>query len=171
MHVYLDMDSVQADFCGHWARTHSAPFASWISEPEIRKLTESSHEHVYNFFRHLPPMRGGMRIVYWLKATRTPFTILSAPLIGNYTDASIKAKIDWLDHHNPGTSPTAIFTRDKHKYAVTDGKPNILIDDYEKNIRKWRVAGGHAIQHVDCNIDPGSYRKTLKELKHLLATK
>lgn len=169
MHVYLDMDGVQADFCEHWSKYYNQEFKHIIGQTEIKRLTESNPEEVYHFFRNLPPMRGGMRLVYWLKANKIPFTILSAPLIGDYTASSIRAKIGWLDEHNPGTSKTAIFERKKYLFATTDGEPNILIDDYDKNIREWKDAGGISIMYEDEHKVPGSYRKVIKELKRVLA--
>ena len=48
----------------------------------------------------------------------------------------------------------------KQQYATTDGKPNILIDDYMKNINEWEKKGGIGIHHTDP-------RKTINELKRL----
>ena len=48
----------------------------------------------------------------------------------------------------------------KQQYAVTDGKPNILIDDYMKNIKEWENKGGIGVHHTDP-------RKTIGELKRL----
>jgi len=47
---------------------------------------------------------------------------------------------------------------DKQKYAMTDGKPNILIDDYKKNIIEWETKGGIGIHHL-------SPTKTISQLK------
>jgi uncharacterized protein YbaR (Trm112 family) len=49
---------------------------------------------------------------------------------------------------------------DKQKYAMTDGKPNVLIDDYLKNIPQWEAKGGIGVQHTEVG-------KTLAELKRL----
>ena len=48
----------------------------------------------------------------------------------------------------------------KKDYAKTDGQPNILIDDYDKNIREWEAKGGIGIHHTDVG-------KTISELKRL----
>ena len=48
----------------------------------------------------------------------------------------------------------------KKDYAKTDGQPNILIDDYIKNIREWEAKGGIGIHHTDVG-------KTISELKRL----
>jgi hypothetical protein len=49
---------------------------------------------------------------------------------------------------------------DKQKYATTDGKPNILIDDYKKNIVEWESKGGIGVHHTEVG-------KTIAELKRL----
>ena len=48
----------------------------------------------------------------------------------------------------------------KKKYATTDGKPNVLIDDYIKNINEWEKKGGIGVHHTEVG-------KTLAELKRL----
>ena len=48
----------------------------------------------------------------------------------------------------------------KQDYATTDDKPNILIDDYDKNIREWEAKGGIGVHHTDVG-------KTISELKRL----
>ena len=49
----------------------------------------------------------------------------------------------------------------KQAYAKTkEEKPNILIDDYIKNIREWENKGGIGIHHTDVS-------KTISELKRL----
>ena len=48
----------------------------------------------------------------------------------------------------------------KQQYATTNGKPNILIDDYMKNINEWEKKGGIGVHHTDP-------RKTINELKRL----
>ena len=41
-----------------------------------------------------------------------------------------------------------------------EGKPNVLIDDYIKNIKEWEAKGGIGIHHTDTS-------KSLSELKSL----
>jgi hypothetical protein len=49
----------------------------------------------------------------------------------------------------------------KKAFAKTkDGRPNVLIDDYIKNIKEWESAGGMGIRHTNVS-------KTLAELKEL----
>ena len=48
----------------------------------------------------------------------------------------------------------------KQFYATTAGKPNILIDDFDKNIKEWEAKGGIGVHHI-------SISKTIGELKKL----
>jgi len=53
-----------------------------------------------------------------------------------------------------------VLRSQKKSYATTNKKPNILIDDYDKNIREWEAKGGIGIHHTDVG-------KTISELKRL----
>ena len=53
-----------------------------------------------------------------------------------------------------------VLRSQKKDFATTNGKPNILIDDYDKNIREWEAKGGIGIHHTDVG-------KTISELKRL----
>ena len=53
-----------------------------------------------------------------------------------------------------------VLRSQKKDFATTDEKPNILIDDYDKNIREWEAKGGIGIHHTDVG-------KTISELKRL----
>jgi hypothetical protein len=154
-HLYLDMDGVQADFFGAWAAKHNVGNYKEIPDTEtsINELASSSPEEVYKFFRELKPLQGGGKIVHWLHVNRILFTVLSAPLRGPYASASVEAKKDWLDQYNPGARQNAIFTQHKHKYALKDGEPNVLVDDYGKYLDHWSHAGGIAIKHDDINTE------------------
>ena len=67
--------------------------------------------------------------------------MLSAPLRGPYAEASVGAKKDWLDEHNPSATQDAIFTQHKHKYALSNGEPNVLVDDYGKYLNNKSIFG------------------------------
>lgn len=172
-HLYLDMDGVQADFFGAWAKKLGVDHWKAIDdkEKEINILAHSNPKEVYNFFRNLKPLQGGKKVVAWLNKNNIPYTVLSAQLRGPYGDASIQAKKDWLDEHNPGTSANAIFTQNKHKYAKTNGIANVLVDDYGKYLNAWDAAGGIAIKHEDEYEDPNSAESTIKALEKIYLNK
>jgi hypothetical protein len=48
----------------------------------------------------------------------------------------------------------------KQSYAKTNGEPNVLIDDYIKNIGEWEAKGGIGIHHTNVS-------KTINKLKSL----
>lgn len=169
-HVYLDMDGVQADF---YQAVHDLIGMNYEktkqkTEEEIEKLANSSSETVREFFANLKQLPGGKKITDWLEANNIPYTILSAPLRGEYSQASIEGKIDWLKKHTPNVANTALFMHDKFLHATTNGIPNILVDDYYKKIDAWNEHGGIGILHADEHSDPNTADKTIAQLKKAL---
>jgi hypothetical protein len=156
-HLYLDMDGVQADFFTQWARLHDKSSYKEIGdqaarEASIVELNARGPEFVYEFFRTLPALQGGLKLISWLRRNHIPFTVLSAPLRGNES-ASIAGKREWLDRYNPGTSGSAIFTGEKFHYARAGGDANVLVDDFKKYVNAWRDAGGIGILYRDNQVD------------------
>ncbi len=170
-HLYLDMDGVQADFFGAWSKRSGVEHWKAIAdkEKEINELAHSSPEEVYKFFRDLGPLSGGMEVISWLRKNKIPYTVLSAPLRGPYSQASIKAKRDWLDQYHPGSSGNAIFTQNKAKYATEGGVPNVLVDDFGKYLNAWSGAGGIAVKHEDQYEDPDTGANTIARLEKIYA--
>jgi len=170
-HLYLDMDGVQADFFGAWSKRSGVEHWKAIAdkEKEINELAHSNPEDVYNFFRDLGPLSGGMEVISWLHKNKIPYTVLSAPLRGPYSQASIKAKRDWLDEYHPGSSSNAIFTQNKAKYATEGGVANVLVDDFGKYLNAWSGAGGIAVKHEDQYEDPESGAHTIEKLEKIYA--
>lgn len=168
-HLYLDMDGVQADFFGAWADRLGVDHWKAIhdKEKEINMLAHSSEKEVYDFFRNLKPLKSGLQLIAWLKQNNIPFTVLSAPLRGPYADASKKAKRDWLDQYNPGTSGNAIFTSAKFKYATQNGVANVLVDDFGPYIQKWTDAGGIPVKHAEEFEDPNTAENTINMLEKI----
>ena len=170
-HLYLDMDGVQADFFGAWADKHNVSHWKAIQdkEGEIEELANSTPEQVYDFFRNLRLLKGGKQIIDWVKQHNIPYTVLSAPLRGPYADVSKQAKRDWLDEHNPGSSEGAIFTSQKHKYAMTHGVQYVLVDDFGPYIEKWTNAGGIPVKHEDEAEVPDAAIDTISKLEKIYA--
>ena len=77
--------------------------------------------------------------------------------------SSKNGKMKWLKK-NTGFKRANIhlvLRAQKKSYAKTkEEKPNVLIDDYDKNIREWESAGGIGIHHTDVG-------KTINKLKSL----
>ena len=165
-HLYLDMDGVQCDFFKAWSEFEGVEGYKDIPRPEqsIKRLASSGPESVYEFFRDLDTLRGGLSVIKWLQQHDIDYTILSAPLRYEH-EASIKGKREWLDKHHSGASENAIFASDKSKYATdSQGRPNVLIDDFGKNTVPWDEAGGIAIKH-----DPYDATPTINALERIYA--
>ena len=82
---------------------------------------------------------------------------------------------DLLDNSIPDRKPTGglasnlspqpehtYMSHEKWKWATTDGRPNILIDDWDKNLIPWAEHGGIAIR---CAF--GDSASAIAELKEL----
>lgn len=169
-HVYLDMDGVQADFFGAWSKKSGVDHWKSIGdkEAEIDQLANSSKDEVYNFFRDLEPLTGGMQVINWLKQNNIPYTVLSAPLRGPYKKDSERAKNDWLDEYHSGNYGRQ-FTDQKYIYATHGGQPNVLVDDFGKYLNAWKNAGGIAVKHEDQYEDPDTGSHTIEKLEKIFA--
>ena len=157
--LYLDLDGVQCDFNGAIQKARESRFKNIEDIEEI--ITGISHEgseSVRKLFAELEPLSEGTMIREWCGINFVPFTVLSAPMRGEL-HASIQGKREWLDAHVPGSSYDALFTNMKHKFAMSDGTPNVLVDDYSPNLQAWTDAGGIAIKHRQ-----GMIESTLEQL-------
>jgi len=47
----------------------------------------------------------------------------------------------------------------KQSYAKTRDKPNVLIDDYDKNIKEWEANGGIGIHHINVGTTIGKLKR------------
>ena len=85
-----------------------------------------------------------------------------ANILSAYSNRDANSKLNkkkWLSKNAKPTGKVHLVMRaDKQKYATTGGKPNILIDDYKKNIIEWENAGGIGIHHL-------SPTQTISQLK------
>lgn len=156
-HLYLDMDGVQADFFSAWAQLHGKDRYKEIGnkaqrEQSIDDLNGRGPEFIRKFFSTLPTLPGGMKLLAWLNHHKIPYTVLSSPLRGNH-EASIEGKRHWLNIHNPGHESGAVFADNKERWAKNGNRPNVLIDDYKKNVAAWNNAGGMAMLYRDNNVD------------------
>ena len=54
----------------------------------------------------------------------------------------------WVETHQ-GKGLEIIFSNKKYEKATTNGRPNVLIDDFTTNTEPWLKAGGIAILHTN----------------------
>jgi hypothetical protein len=145
--IYCDMDGVLVDIIGGIAKLYGIKdlnnrnFDSHVDplKPRIDK------EHP-NLFAELPWMKDGK--ILWNHIAKFEPNILSAHT-NTWQPNSKKDKMRWIEK-NLRPLPTLshiLVRRDKQKFAKIGGVPNILIDDWSKNIKEWEAAGGIGIKH------------------------
>ena len=110
------------------------------------------------FWANLEWMPGAKRL--WDFISKYDTEILSA--YSGRDPSSRTGKLKWLSKNTKikRGKINLVMRSDKQKYATTNGKPNILIDDYIKNINEWEAKGGIGVHHTNVS-------KTIAELKRL----
>jgi hypothetical protein len=102
-----------------------------------------------------------MDLLHFIKDHYGEYYILSKPLEGD--PRSEPGKRAWIREHLQSVMPSRmIFTADKERFAYVGGRPNILIDDFGKNIDLWKMNGGIGIKYR-----PYKYQETIKILRGL----
>lgn len=158
--VYVDMDGVLADFFGEWSRLSGVNHYKDISHVEDALNLIRAHP---SFWLDLPPLSDASPLLGAIKKYAGSYNICSTPLHDDKNSEPHKRL--WVKRHLHNFPPhEVIITHNKPAYATqADGTPNILIDDYGKNIKAWEAAGGIGIKHEN-----GSLNHTVNELrKHL----
>ena len=151
--IYCDLDEVLVDFMQGANAAVGGDFVKMDKDERWNKVNQTK-----GFWANLNWKSNAKRLHDFI--IRYNPHVLSA-----YTgrDSTSKVgKIKWLKK-NTGFKRGNIhlvLRSQKKSYATTNEKPNILIDDYDKNIREWEAKGGIGIHHTDVG-------KTISELKRL----
>jgi hypothetical protein len=174
--IYCDMDGVLVDLVGAVLKTADED----ADDEALRKKVTTIIGLDMRWTEKHPKYQKGLDYInnmvsddvdFWASLPPTPDKDILWDFISPYTpnilshpwdQASSDGKILWVKEHL-SPSPQKIFlTGDKYKYATDkDGKPNLLIDDFEKYIIPWEKAGGIAILHT-------SAEDTIRQLKEIL---
>lgn len=120
------------------------------------------------FFGSLPPLEDGINELWpFLNEIGVPVNVLSAPIRGREGAGSTAegGKRDWCSRYlRP--SPESIIIADavdKPNWAMTDGVPNVLVDDKKKTVDAWNERGGIGVLHI-----PGDSGRSIEELRERL---
>ena len=152
--LYCDMDMVLCDFIKGAEEVLGVPFPKADKRTRWPMITAKK-----DFWDTLDWMPGARKL--WSFIDKYESHILSAY---STKDAnSRKGKMNWLKKNAKLTKKSRIhlvIREDKKKFAMTNGEPNLLIDDYIKNVNEWKSAGGMGIHHI-------SPTSTIAELKRL----
>ena len=149
--INCDLDGVLVDFergfeIFYGIHPHEVP------EPLMWKTILENPQHWVN----LPAMPGALRL--WSKILPyQPRIITGCPTTGH--QHAIDGKTAWcLRELGPDIEVIATYSRLKSKFIQNPG--DILIDDMEKNCKRWTEAGGVAILHT-------SAENTIAELEKI----
>ena len=160
--LYVDMDGVLADFYGPFNRM--AGVSSWKEAPKsvtlgvLKKITKQD-----DFWINLKVLPDVPQLMSAIKSLfGGEYKLLSKAIVGDPN--AVKQKKQWAQQNlSPLPNETIIMpaTANKGIYAKqADGTPNILIDDFGYNIKKWEQAGGIGVQHKT-----GAVNTTIQQLK------
>jgi 5'(3')-deoxyribonucleotidase len=157
--VYVDMDGVLADFFGEIAREHDVEYWREIHRKDLG-IDQIAQEP--GFFKMLPVLPNAGKLIKGVTQLASKYSILSSPLLSNVEESS-KEKMQWLQRHLKNHQPQAvIFDHEKYKYAQQpDETPNILIDDWDTNIRLWEANGGIGILYKPENCKEALHKLSL----------
>ena len=152
--LYCDMDQVLVDFLKGAEKVMGEPFAKADRNTRWDKISSTK-----GFWNNLDWMPGAKKL--YQRVAKYDTHILSA--YSGRDPNSKGGKMKWLGKNTsvPRSKIHLVRREDKKAFAKTrDGKPNVLIDDYIKNIKEWGDKGGIGIHHT-------AVPKTLNELKRL----
>jgi hypothetical protein len=151
--IYCDLDQVLVNFMKGAEDAIGGDFASTDKDERWNKINQTK-----GFWANLDWMPGGKRLYQFIEKY-DPY-VLSA--YSGRDPTSKNGKMKWLAKNTNWKKGRVNLVKraDKKLYATTDGKPNVLIDDYIKNINEWEKKGGIGVHHTDVS-------KTIGELKRL----
>lgn len=156
--VYCDMDGVLVDLLQGYRDLTGQCLTNLRGVGDQKWLPALG---VANFWETLPKMPDADELMDYFEkfVPAAKLHVLSAPQ-HLFADCAVQ-KLKWLDEHATVfriKRANVVDRKRKPEFAIGEnGQPNILIDDYEKNIREWEAAGGIAIHHT-------SAENTIKEL-------
>jgi len=152
--IYLDMDETIVNWMeganralvasGHpeWRADHWNKY----SDAEADKIKWEILNNTPNFWENLPWMPDGKQIWNFVKKYKPNILSACGSLAGN---TCREGKKRWIAQHlgyNNLGEVHLVLRSEKKDYARVDGKPTVLIDDYDKNCIEYQAAGGIPVQ-------------------------
>jgi 5'-nucleotidase len=139
--IYLDLDGVMADFDAHFPSVFGLDHKS-MADDDMWKVI-NAHE---SYFLDMPICSGAYD--FFLSIRHLNPIILTACPRTNYANAATQ-KRKWV-RDNLCKNLTVLPVMGGHnKWLFMHSEGDVLIDDYEKNIKPWVKAGGIGIIHSD----------------------
>ena len=152
--IYCDLDQVLVAFLKGAEKAIGGDFTTMDKDERWSKINQTK-----GFWANLDWMPGAKKL-YQMIAKYNPH-VLSA-YSGRDPNSKV-GKMKWLDKNTKFKRANIHLVKRSQKQAYAknrDGEPNVLIDDYLKNIKEWEAKGGIGIHHTNVS-------KTIAELKKL----
>ena len=157
--IYVDMDGVLCDFIGGVKKVTGQDFTDPDLNKLVKKEIKDQIQDYGRFWHELEWHDGGREL--WQRIRKYNPQILSA--YPKWDHNGIPGKHEWTRKNLKLQKNRAnlVQRHEKSDYATnSNGRPNILIDDYIKNIREFEDRGGIGIHHINTS-------RTIAELKKL----
>jgi 5'(3')-deoxyribonucleotidase len=147
---FVDLDGVVADFVGSVLKLHDLDPDDILPKMEgsydIQNLLGLSTSEFwgvidkdFTFWENLPLLPDAKQLMNALEERYKEIYFLSSPSL---SPACHFGKATWVAEHFPKYQNKLILTGHKHLLAKKD---RILIDDSDKNINRFKAAGGHVL--------------------------
>ncbi len=151
--IYCDMDMVLCNFMKAADKAVGGSFVTHDKEDRWKKINQTK-----GFWENLEWMPGAKNL--YKKIIKYDAHILSA--YSGKDPSSKSGKMKWLARETKfkRSKIHLVMRSQKQQFAMTDGKPNVLVDDYIKNIKEWEAKGGIGVHHT-------SVSKSIGELNRL----
>jgi hypothetical protein len=165
--IFVDMDGVLCDLYNVVASELNIPLEE-LTPGDYAGFFKSHADDADDVFANLPKYESADFLIKIVNDLAGEYRICSAQLKNHDSTKVISGKNQWLDNNLEDQPVERIFTREKYKHATTDGKPNILIDDWKENINDWNDAGGIGILYSAERDGLDTLIEKLLEAKELL---
>lgn len=139
--LYLDLDGVMADFDAHFPATFGLDHRAMVDDA----MWETINAHP-SYFRDMPPCDGAKKFfdsVSWID----PIILTACPK-SNYAHVA-RQKRAWVREHLSTNCIILPVMGGRNKGLFMHAPGDILIDDFERNIKAWELEGGVGILHRD----------------------
>ncbi|RWX78305.1 hypothetical protein EPK99_06660 [Neorhizobium lilium] len=139
--LYLDLDGVMADFDAHFPATFGIDHRDQADDDMWSLI--NSHD---SYFRDMPVCEGAKKFfdaVSWID----PIILTACPK-SNYAHVA-RQKRAWVREHLSENCIILPVMGGRNKPLFMHAPGDILIDDFERNIKAWELEGGIGILHRD----------------------
>lgn len=157
MKIYVDMDMVLVNFKKGVLSIPGISISDFDVNEKLSPKIKGKILLTKNFWENLPEMDDIHLLYEYLQPY--DFYILTAK--GTFDNRSCEGKWKWIQNHFP-VKKDHFFCVPREAKRLFANKDSVLIDDYDKNIKEFRDAGGIGILHHSIS-DTIKQLKTLKE--------